>query len=224
MKRATTVRSGRRRRDGWRRVSAMVDDAWVTCAEADALHGADRDAGGCGGGAEQRGRGWVVSRGAARVDDGARRLGAFVGVAQPRLSWQNLNDGQSAYEIVVGDGRRSVWDSGEVASPEQTDVAYGGPPLASNASYEWSVRVWDENGRASSWSRSAEFETALLSAADWSAKWIGRSAPATRPVLGQQAPAPLLRKEFTVGRDVASARLHVAGLGYYVAWIDGQRV
>src|SRR3954471_24240325 len=42
--------------------------------------------------------------------------GAFVDVAQPRLSWQNLDGGQSAYEIVLSDGRRPVWDSGRVAS------------------------------------------------------------------------------------------------------------
>src|SRR4051812_11519668 len=148
----------------------------------------------------------------------------FVDVAQPRLSWQNPEDGQSAYEIVVTDGRRPVWDSGRVASAAQSDVPYGGPALASNASYEWAVRVWDEAGRPSGWSRPASFATALLSPSDWTASWLGRTDPAVRLALGQQPPAPLLSKEFTVGRDVASARLHVAGLGYYVAWIDGQRV
>ncbi|HUN38597.1 MAG TPA: hypothetical protein VMU95_41935 [Trebonia sp.] len=32
-----------------------------------------------------------------------------------------------------------------------------------------------------------------LSPPDWTAQWIGRDDPATRPALGQQAPAPLLR-------------------------------
>src|SRR3954449_2453417 len=61
--------------------------------------------------------------------------GAFVDVAQPRLSWQNPGDAQSAYEVVVSDGRRPVWDSGRVASAAQSDVPYRGPGLASNASY-----------------------------------------------------------------------------------------
>src|SRR5689334_838548 len=79
--------------------------------------------------------------------------GVFTDVARPRLSWQDRGDGQRAYENVVTDGRRVVWDSGRVASAEQTDVVYGGPALASNGSYEWSVRVWDEGGRPSGWSR-----------------------------------------------------------------------
>lgn len=33
----------------------------------------------------------------------------------------------------------------------------------------------------------------------WTAQWIGRNDPATRPALGQQAPAPLLRKGFNPG-------------------------
>src|SRR4051794_17862980 len=61
-------------------------------------------------------------------------------------------------------------------------------------------------------------------APEWSAQWIGRNDPAVPPPHGQQAPAPLLRKDFTVRGGVASARLNIAGLGYYVAWIDGRRV
>ncbi len=59
---------------------------------------------------------------------------------------------------------------------------------------------------------------------DWSARWIGRNDPRTPPFPGQQAAAPLLRKEFRISGRVATARLHIAGLGYYVAWIDGRRV
>src|SRR5262249_51104611 len=65
--------------------------------------------------------------------------GVFVDVAQPRLSWQDPGAGQSAYELAVSDGRRTVWDSGRVASSQETDVSYGGPPLASDGSYQWSV-------------------------------------------------------------------------------------
>ncbi|QFU86450.1 alpha-L-rhamnosidase [Amycolatopsis sp. YIM 10] len=37
-------------------------------------------------------------------------------------------------------------------------------------------------------------------------------------------PAPLLRREFTVDRPVASARLYISGLAYYEAEINGKRV
>src|SRR5438034_4043753 len=77
--------------------------------------------------------------------------GVQVDVAQPRFSWQDENAGQSAYQIRVTAGRHAVWDSGKVASADETDIAYAGPALQSDATYSWSVRVWDAAGRASAW-------------------------------------------------------------------------
>src|SRR5262245_35692012 len=96
--------------------------------------------------------------------------GVQVDVAQPRLSWQDTGDGQGAYEIAFGDGRHTTWDSGKMASADETDIAYGGPALQSDATYSWSVRVWDASGRPSAWSRPATFDTALLKPSDWSAQ------------------------------------------------------
>ncbi|GGP52469.1 family 78 glycoside hydrolase catalytic domain [Saccharothrix coeruleofusca] len=39
-----------------------------------------------------------------------------------------------------------------------------------------------------------------------------------------EAPAPLLRKEFTLTKPVVRARLHISGLAYYEAEINGRRV
>ncbi|MFE7123206.1 family 78 glycoside hydrolase catalytic domain [Streptomyces sp. NPDC057617] len=39
-----------------------------------------------------------------------------------------------------------------------------------------------------------------------------------------EAPAPLLRREFTVPRPVSRARLYISGLAYYVAELNGKRV
>ncbi|MFC6005372.1 alpha-L-rhamnosidase N-terminal domain-containing protein, partial [Streptomonospora nanhaiensis] len=39
-----------------------------------------------------------------------------------------------------------------------------------------------------------------------------------------QVPAPLLRREFTVDKPIASARLYISGLAYYEAEINGKRV
>src|SRR3954453_7443058 len=108
--------------------------------------------------------GWSEAPRALTTEHAASSV--FVDVAQPRLSWQNAEDEQSAYEIVVTDGRRPVWDSGRVASAAQSDVPYGGPSLASNASYEWAVRVWDEAGPPSGWCLPESFWTALLSSSD----------------------------------------------------------
>ncbi|PRY41778.1 family 78 glycoside hydrolase catalytic domain [Umezawaea tangerina] len=39
-----------------------------------------------------------------------------------------------------------------------------------------------------------------------------------------EAPAPLLRKEFTLDKPVATARLHISGLAYYDAQLNGRKV
>jgi alpha-L-rhamnosidase len=64
----------------------------------------------------------------------------------------------------------------------------------------------------------------LFQASDWTAQWIGRNNPPTVPKLGQQAPAPLLRKEFTLEHSIAKATLRICGLGFYEAFINGHRV
>lgn len=61
-------------------------------------------------------------------------------------------------------------------------------------------------------------------AAGWAANWIGRPTASVRPSHGLQEPSPLLRKEFAVPGRVAKAELRIVGLGFYEAYINGQRV
>jgi alpha-L-rhamnosidase len=74
----------------------------------------------------------------------------------------------------------AVWDTGIVESARTVDVAYSGTPLESRTRYAWAVRVVDEAGRDSGWSRPAFFETGLLTEDDWregvEARWIGSPA------------------------------------------------
>ncbi|MCX4680816.1 glycoside hydrolase family 78 protein [Streptomyces sp. NBC_01433] len=101
---------------------------------------------------------------------------------RPRLSWPLTSDRpghrQSAYRLRVATdpGRLAepdVWDSGKVASGQSVLVPYARPPLVSRTRYFWSVRVWDADGTASGWSAPSWWETGLLEATDWSARWIG---------------------------------------------------
>ena len=111
---------------------------------------------------------------------------------QPRLSWILGADkhgargqGQSAYEIVVAGnrneldaGRGDLWDSGKVSSDQSAQVRYTGKPLVSEQECFWKVRVWDEQGEPSAWSRPARWTMGLLKPADWRANWIGLDEPA----------------------------------------------
>ncbi|WP_336339460.1 family 78 glycoside hydrolase catalytic domain [Haloarcula brevis] len=99
----------------------------------------------------------------------------------PRFGWRVETDDrncvQTAYRIVVGrdpdavaDGEGTMWDSGRVESGEATDVSYGGPDLAADATYYWSVKVWTPE-EESDWAEPARFGTAL-GPEDWHGEWI----------------------------------------------------
>ncbi|MGA2100215.1 MAG: family 78 glycoside hydrolase catalytic domain [Candidatus Sulfotelmatobacter sp.] len=106
-----------------------------------------------------------------------------IDAAPPHLSWQSdsteRNWRQAAYEIQVAgsdetlkSGKADIWDSGKVVSGESVGIAYGGPPLESRRRYYWKVRVWDASGQVSESADRAWWETGLLHATDWKAKWI----------------------------------------------------
>ncbi|WP_442759567.1 alpha-L-rhamnosidase C-terminal domain-containing protein [Streptomyces pseudogriseolus] len=104
---------------------------------------------------------------------------------RPRFSWPMASDEpglrQSAYQLRVATSasalaRPDVWDSGRAASEESVLVPYEGPELRLRTRYFWTVRVWDGQGRGSRWSEPDWWETGLMGAGQWAARWI--SAPA----------------------------------------------
>jgi alpha-L-rhamnosidase len=152
-----------------------------------------------------------------------------IDVITPRISWQLVSDKrnvlQTAYEIVVGNNPTparsgtSAWRSGRVTSAQSVHVPYAGEALRSGKRYYWQVRVWDNNGKTSGWSEPAFWEMALLSPADWTAKWIevGYTEDAMRP-------SPMFRKEFAATKKIQSARAYITSHGLYEAYINGKRV
>ena len=139
-----------------------------------------------------------------------------IDVRTPRLSWRIHSDRrrtmQSAYEIRVG-----AWSSGRVASSASFLRPYTGPVQPSTR-YQWQVRVWDDEGKASPWSAPAFFETGL---AEWKAGWI---TPDLVEDTTRSNPSPILRREFTLAPRVIQARLYITSLGLYEAEINGRRV
>jgi alpha-L-rhamnosidase len=145
-------------------------------------------------------------------------------VAHPRFTWLIRSDlrnvSQTAYEIKVSCGKTLVWGSGKVNSSQSVHVVYNGSPLESGKSYIWQVKVWDNSGKASAWSPKATFRTAFLKPGDWKARWIEpgyEENPDDRP-------SPLMRKQFTTAKPVASAIAYISAHGMYEAQINGQRV
>ncbi|SEF82954.1 alpha-L-rhamnosidase [Nonomuraea solani] len=140
---------------------------------------------------------------------------------RPTLSWQLTGPAQTAYHVRV-DG---LWDSGEVESADQR-VVYGGTALTGRTAARWRVRTRDAAGDWSGWSAEARFELGLLDPADWTAAWITHPDwyDEGNPRAGEGRPLPLLAGEFTLTRPIERARLYVAGLGVYVASLNGAPV
>ena len=101
----------------------------------------------------------------------------------PRLSWQldakARGAQQTAYQILVASSpellaqdKGDLWDSRKVKSDQTHLIAYAGKVLASNQSYFWKVKVWQQGGQLAQWSEPSKWMTAFLSPDEWSANWI----------------------------------------------------
>jgi alpha-L-rhamnosidase len=112
-----------------------------------------------------------------------------IDVTVPRLSWR-LHAGTSqrgihqvAYQVHVSSSpdllegaKPDLWDSGKVDSDQSFQVEYAGVPLASRMRCHWQVRVWDQDGNLSGWSKPGHWTMGLLEQADWEADWMGYDA------------------------------------------------
>lgn len=160
-----------------------------------------------------------------------------IDVPSPRLGWQNESSErqqrQSGYEIIVGlspedikANRGTIWSTGKVVSDVSVHITYSGTPLKPFTRYYWAVRVFDQDGRPSDFSEVAWFETAMLTQGDWKGKWIDDgSKQFTRDEdFYNDDRMPLFRRDFSLQKRIATARLYISGLGYYEAFINGRRV
>ncbi len=108
-----------------------------------------------------------------------------IDVLQPRLSWVMTSrvrgERQTAYQIMVASteallkaGHADLWNSNKIGSDQSIHVLYAGKTLPSHMQCFWKVRIWNKDGKASTWSAMAKWTMGLLHPADWQAQWIGR--------------------------------------------------
>jgi alpha-L-rhamnosidase len=174
---------------------------------------------------------------------------AVIDVFKPRLSWVNTakpdvrSQYQTAYQIRVAsspelldDDQPDIWNSEKVESGQSVLVEYAGKALESRKDYWWQVRVWDREGNVSDWSEQASWSMGLLKPDEWKAEWIGAPWQGEEPLPKPGSmrpggnrnpvppPAPLLRKAFSINKDIASAKAYVTGLGYFELYVNGNKV
>ena len=160
-----------------------------------------------------------------------------IDVKAPRLSWVNTpvdrnakGLGQSAYRIIVASsladakkGEGDLWDSGVVESDQSYLVPFSGNALKSGQDCYWKVKVWDQDGQESSWSKISHWTMGIMDPSEWKAQWIG--APWHEEQADRQdKPAPLFRKEFSLDKKVKNAKAFVTGLGYFEFYVNGKRI
>ena len=162
-----------------------------------------------------------------RVDDVAAPLGIE---GTPSFAWRVVdpdpNEIQRAYEILVARQPTSdpadasvVWDSGRVASAEQSYVEYAGPSLPPDTTWYWTVRTWDRHGAAGPFARPARFDTSLRDA-DWQAQWIRRGSFTP----GDKEDFSYARKEVTLRAEpITRAVAYVSASHQYELRINGRR-
>jgi alpha-L-rhamnosidase len=167
------------------------------------------------------------STGPLGIDDGHPLLGWVITSAARGVSQSQYEIRVSANESSLTSGRDLVWDSGTVTSSQSYDISYGGKALASQTRYYWQVRVRDNDGRLSQWSRPAWFETAFLTSSEFQGSWITSATAST----GGNSAELLFRKDFTLASQgqadssaITRARLYVAGLSYPYLYINGRSV
>ena len=147
----------------------------------------------------------------------------------PRFSWkiQSQKNGttQKAYQVVVAsdksklsEKKADLWNSGKTDSSESLFVPYQGKPLSSGSEAWWTVRIWDETGKASAWSKPTRFTIGLLDEKEWKASYITFNSE------NGYRECPQVFSTIEVDKTKATYLLHVNSLGYHEVYINGEKV
>lgn len=180
----------------------------------------------------------------SRLTCNLRSGGCVVTDDDVRLGWQ-LAEEQSAYELEVRDAfdGKMVYKSGKVNRKESQLV----PVKVADGYYNWRVRTYNNAGKRSEWSMTAEFIKQSSSTAFGSAQWVGAitkaaaGTPDGRTFTGAELKArkaewdaadPLSRRSIHVSKTfrlnpskiIRHATLNVCGLGFYELTVNGCKI
>jgi len=161
-----------------------------------------------------------------------------IDVVKPRLSWTLTGEGrnrvQSAYQILVSSSKKILsenngdkWDSGKVISNSTNQIIYNGEALQSGTTYYWKVKVWDESGTESTWSKPAHWSMGLLKFSNWQGLFISHDVGYDKTDKYDSLylpPARYLRKSFRASKKITKATAYTTALGLYELRLNGNKV
>lgn len=168
-----------------------------------------------------------------------------------QLVSKKFNISQVGFQILVASSKEKLnekeadlWNSGKVTSNSSQRIAYKGGDLKSEIKYFWKVRVWSNDKKASKWSEISSFRT---QASDLNPIWIGAITKAdshlpegrnyhTATFNRQKKDALInasdslsrrsimLRKPFSVNKEIKEAVVYISGLGHYELTINSKKI
>ncbi len=166
---------------------------------------------------------------------------------------KKLNVSQKAYQILVAsseeklqDNEADVWNSGKVMSNQSQFIIYAGSILKNETKYFWKVKIWTQSNEESNWSNIASFRIAP-EISSLNPIWIGaitkanshlpegrnyHSATFKRAKKDSIITASeslsrrsiMLRKPFSISKEIKEAVVYVSGLGHYELSINGKKI
>lgn len=157
-----------------------------------------------------------------------------IDVLKPHLSFLTTsklrNQNQKAYRILVSSSLEKLnsdvgdlWDSKKVESDQSINIVYDGEKLTSGQECYWKVKVWNDKGKESEWSKPAKWSMGLLDKSDWKGYWIGLDS-----LIGNDKKFSLsaryLRKEFNAEKTIKRATAYICGLGLFDLYINGAKI
>lgn len=139
---------------------------------------------------------------------------------KPRFSWKiksnEKNVLQSAYQILVKQEERVIWDSGKINSSSSVLIEYNGSEMKPCTIYEVLVTAWDNKGNHAT--TDASFETGLLGGTNFQANWITHSFP------DEETACPIFVRDFEVDKEIERVRVYATSLGVYEIKMNGEKV
>lgn len=114
-----------------------------------------------------------------------------------------------------------VYDSGRVAADPSGFIEYKGEGLRSFEKYFFRIRVWDQEGEDSGWSKNSYFETAFVEDGKITAPFISTTDDKEKE---GETPCVIMRRAFVLEDDIKSAKICISAKGLYELRLNGEKV